>query len=1190
MATLNEIAYNILNIARSGRSSDDDTLSINQIRHWVNYYRGTLLQKYTSNGRKIHPNCLQILVAPVVEAECDQGRIDQVPDVMSFAGQRAIERIETCDPNGWEFPSEITTSKAEELVIYVYYDTTSLDLPSVKQSYASVTDWINTQKYNLDNPQLGLEGHKIKKVYHTACTSERWVDWATTSFTGIFNNACASGGAGTGRCGGADMSVSGGSVAAGDVITQAGTETGNLGGYTGVASSSVTIDCTDNAQSEGGGIYDAVANNRNGYGKVTQIQDWVQNSVDYTLNPPQNTVANGYSGNTMYQEPPKAATYYNGETSYEFSTYGYNERIIMGSSTDDGAARVYENISNTWTLVGQGLVGATGEEFGYSTDISKIGDIIAVGARSTVNGGAGFVRVYKYDDDPMSGTAFTWVQMGSDITGQSANDEFGDSISLSKDGYRIAISAAGHDSDKGTVQVYEYDIVTLTWSQMGSDIDGSGTDSFGGHGNGNTIAFKGYDNFLSKWGSTLAIGSPDSTNGEVRIYTWNGSTWAQTGPTLTGQSSGDKFGTSVAFNEEATRLVVGAPINAGGGTARGEAYVYENISGVWTQMGSDIAGEANSDNFGASVDIDGEGETIIVGSPNNAGGGTNRGSARVYEWSGSAWSQKGADIDGEDNNDSAFAVSINDAGTIVALGSAANDDGSTNGGSVKIYRDYGGWSLIGNEINGIDGEEIGWGVSLANRAEEDRIVFYDTEGGTYATNGTTVSFPAGGNLSNGSGGSSNWKLSSNSEVWRRIGSQKVQGFGPPPAAGTGDNVVVLIFADEAGDAGQAVANEHGGPYHTNFRPGGNDVISSMWSAPTPTNPQGQPLVLDSTLNPNINPNKVSAGGTNLGAVSYTSTSLNVWRFATDNGNTEQSSHDISGYTSQNTSLTGAFSSSTISDVHPSACWKADWIHHIETIGSHQGLFKAFLYPTRRPNPVQQLQYNAPFALHAAGAISSGNQNSPDGTYTHDGTTGTVPYCQVVDLSPMYYINPYYTTGYGALDIYGWSLNYDMGEFNSEKLQSDLDEVLDNITWTEVVIPDNSLIDICDCYEHIPTNIDRLRFQQFNRFTPGRAINGHNIFRWYIEPQGFRYHDKISIILPDWNPDLGLAKIWAVFSNPEDIIGYHPDHEYPFPDELISPLMLEILQKELNMTLSTSTDQLNDSRGVAPTPQAKTKKK
>ena len=156
MATLNEIAYNILNIARSGRSSDDDSLSINQIKHWVNYYRGSLLQKYTSNGRKIHPNCLQILVAPVVEGACEVGRIDQVPDVMSFSGQRAIERVETCDPNGWQFPSETTMSTAEELIVYVYYDATSLDLLTIKDSYDAVVDWINQQKYNLDNPGLGV--------------------------------------------------------------------------------------------------------------------------------------------------------------------------------------------------------------------------------------------------------------------------------------------------------------------------------------------------------------------------------------------------------------------------------------------------------------------------------------------------------------------------------------------------------------------------------------------------------------------------------------------------------------------------------------------------------------------------------------------------------------------------------------------------------------------------------------------------------------------------------------------------------------------------------------------------------------------------------------------------------------------------------------------------------------------------
>ena len=39
MATLNELSYNILNIARGGLSSDDDRLNIRQIKFWIKYYR-----------------------------------------------------------------------------------------------------------------------------------------------------------------------------------------------------------------------------------------------------------------------------------------------------------------------------------------------------------------------------------------------------------------------------------------------------------------------------------------------------------------------------------------------------------------------------------------------------------------------------------------------------------------------------------------------------------------------------------------------------------------------------------------------------------------------------------------------------------------------------------------------------------------------------------------------------------------------------------------------------------------------------------------------------------------------------------------------------------------------------------------------------------------------------------------------
>ena len=44
MATLNELAYNILNIARGGLSSDDDRLNIRQIKFWIKYYRTAVIK------------------------------------------------------------------------------------------------------------------------------------------------------------------------------------------------------------------------------------------------------------------------------------------------------------------------------------------------------------------------------------------------------------------------------------------------------------------------------------------------------------------------------------------------------------------------------------------------------------------------------------------------------------------------------------------------------------------------------------------------------------------------------------------------------------------------------------------------------------------------------------------------------------------------------------------------------------------------------------------------------------------------------------------------------------------------------------------------------------------------------------------------------------------------------------------
>tara|TARA_B110000091_G_scaffold164440_1_gene175646 strand:+ start:13953 stop:14597 length:645 start_codon:yes stop_codon:yes gene_type:complete len=60
MATLNEIAYNIRNVASGGVASDDTDVSLRQIKFMVHYHRANLLLKYTDNGKKASSILFQV--------------------------------------------------------------------------------------------------------------------------------------------------------------------------------------------------------------------------------------------------------------------------------------------------------------------------------------------------------------------------------------------------------------------------------------------------------------------------------------------------------------------------------------------------------------------------------------------------------------------------------------------------------------------------------------------------------------------------------------------------------------------------------------------------------------------------------------------------------------------------------------------------------------------------------------------------------------------------------------------------------------------------------------------------------------------------------------------------------------------------------------------------------------------------
>ena len=274
-------------------------------------------------------------------------------------------------------------------------------------------------------------------------------------------------------------------------------------------------------------------------------------------------------------------------------------------------------------------------------------------------------------------------QLGSDINGESANDLSGRSISFNSAGDRIAIGAYANDgngTDAGQVRVYA--LSSGSWSQLGGDIDGEAANDR-----------SGYSVSMNATGDRVVIGAYQNdgagTNaGHVRVYQYSSGSWNKMGSDIDGEAVGDQFGLVVAMNDAGDRIAVGGPENDGSASRAGHARVYSYNGSAWVQLGADIDGEAAGDNFGNNVSINDAGSRIAIGGQYNNGNGSEAGHVRIYDYSPDtdSWSQVQSDIDGEAAEDrSGFAVSLSASGDRVAISAILNDGTANNAGHVRIF-------------------------------------------------------------------------------------------------------------------------------------------------------------------------------------------------------------------------------------------------------------------------------------------------------------------------------------------------------------------------------------------------------------------------------------------------------------------------------------------------------------------------
>eukprot|EP00804_Cyclotella_cryptica_P024373 CCRYP_018577-RA/>CCRYP_018577-RA protein AED:0.06 eAED:0.06 QI:0/0/0/0.33/1/1/3/0/483 len=178
------------------------------------------------------------------------------------------------------------------------------------------------------------------------------------------------------------------------------------------------------------------------------------------------------------------------------------------------------------------------------------------------------------------------------------------------------------------------------------------------------------------------------------------SDWVQLGLDIDGEDDSDYFGVTISLSGDGNVLAVGAPYHS---SDAGHVRVFQfNGTTGWSQLGLSIDGEAEGDEFGSSVCLSSDGSVLAIGAPYNGPSGLyEAGNVRVFQFDGTGWSQLGHSIDGEaQGGNFGSSVCLSSDGSVLAIG-APYSGYTADTGYVRVFQFNGtGWTQLGLSIDG----------------------------------------------------------------------------------------------------------------------------------------------------------------------------------------------------------------------------------------------------------------------------------------------------------------------------------------------------------------------------------------------------------------------------------------------------------------------------------------------------------
>ena len=209
---------------------------------------------------------------------------------------------------------------------------------------------------------------------------------------------------------------------------------------------------------------------------------------------------------------------------------------------------------------------------------------------------------------------------------------------------------------------------------------------------------------LSADGNTALVGGlSDNTGvGAAWVFTRSSSGWVQQGAKLvpSGAIGAANFGKSVALSSDGNTALIGGP-DDNATTVQGAAWVFTRSAGAWSQQGAKLVptGAVGYPRVGYSVALSADGNTALMGAETDD---YTIGAAFVFTRSGSTWSQQGSKLvgsgavgDAEQGN----AVALSSDGNTALIGGFA--DNSLVGAAWVFTRSGTTWTQQGAKLVGI---------------------------------------------------------------------------------------------------------------------------------------------------------------------------------------------------------------------------------------------------------------------------------------------------------------------------------------------------------------------------------------------------------------------------------------------------------------------------------------------------------